>query len=249
MTQRSQLSFSALTNQQAAIALLTAAVAFLRRNNMSENSILEAFRQTKDRRNLNGRVRQYRRSVDAYEDMGVIMSTWHSLPKFLDQDNHPVPLTTNRGANSISNLVRSSRVNISAKLATELMRRSPSVGTDPSGNLIALKRVFVLPEFEVSRAALVIERYLNTLRKNSSAHRNGTTLLLERNCHVPEIDLPSIAHVLRDIKSRGSAFMDSIDGDIEARRVTKARQRAVGELGVLVFAWTRPRRTRKKIAP
>lgn len=249
MTKRSRLSFSALTNQQAAIVLLTAAVAFLRRNNISENSILEAFRQAKDLRYLNGRVRQYRQSVYAYEDMGIIMSTWHSLPRFLDRDSHPVSLTTSRGTNSISNLVRSSRVNISAKLAIELMRQSPSVGTDPSGNFVALKRVFVLPEFEVSRAALVIERYLDTLRKNSSAHRNGTTLLLERNCHVPEIDLPSIASVLRDIKSRGSAFMDSIDGDIEARRVTKVRQRAVGELGVLVFAWTRPRRTRKKIAP
>jgi hypothetical protein len=126
------------------------------------------------------------------------------------------------------------------------MRRSPSIRVDDWGKFVALKRVFVLPDFEVPRAALVIERYLDTLRRNSSAQKNGATLLLERNCHVPEIDLKRISPILRDIRERGTAFMDSVDGDIEAHRVRRPRQSGVGELGVLTFAWTRPSRSQRK---
>jgi len=167
------------------------------------------------------------------------------LPKFLDREGHPLPLTVTEGSQSIPSLVRSARVKIQATLAIELMHRSQSVQIDGNGNFVALKRVFVLPEFEVPRAALVIERYLDTLRKNSSAQRNGTTLLLERNCHVPEIELKRIAPMLRDIKGRGTAFMDSVDGDIEAHRIRSSRKRGIGELGVLVFAWTRPAKIRR----
>ena len=195
-------------------------------------------------KNSHGKVREYRRLVRAYEDMGMVMSTWFSAPRFLDRESRPLRLSAGRASKSIRSLVRSSRVKISATLAIELMRRSPSVRIDHRGNFVAVKRVFVLPDFEVPRAALVIERYLDTLRRNSSAQKNGTTLLLERNCYVPEIDLRRIAPILRDIKGRGTAFMDSVDGDIEAHRIRRSRQKGVGELGVLIFAWTRPSKSR-----
>jgi len=245
MTKNSRSSFAKLANQQGATALLAATFAFLLSNNISKKSIVDFARENNGSQKFPGRVRQYRRLVRAYEDMGMVMSTWFSLPRYLDRESHPLPLAVVRGPRSIASLVRSSRVKISPTLAVELMRRSPSVRIDARGNFVALKRVFVLPDFELPRAALVIERYLDTLRRNSSAHRNGTTLLLERNCHVPEIDLKRIAPILRDIKSRGTAFMDSVDGDIEAHRIQRSRRKGVGELGVLVFAWTRPSKIRR----
>jgi hypothetical protein len=245
MTKHSRPSFSELAKQQGAMALLTATFAFLLENDISRKLILESARQQRRRRNFDSSVREYRRLVRAYEDMGMVMSAWFSLPRFLDPDSRPLPLAVHRGPQSVPSLVRSSRVKISAALAIELMRRSPSVRIDARGNFVALERVFVLPDFEVPRAALVIERYLDTLRKNYSAQSTDTTLLLERNCHVPEIDLRKINPILRDIKGRGTAFMDSIDGDIEAHRARRSRQKEVGELGVLVFAWTRPSKTRR----
>jgi hypothetical protein len=245
MTKNLRPLLSDLANQQAAAALLAATFSFLLRNNISKKEIFDSVRRHHNSRKSPGGVRQYRRLVRAYEDMGIVMSAWFSLPKFLDQEGQPLPLTTMRGPHSVPSLVRSSHVKISASLAIELMQRSPSVRIDARGNFVALKRVFVLPEFEIPRAALVIERYFDTLRSNSSAHRNGTTLLLERNCHVPEIDLRRITPILRDIKGRGTAFMDSVDGDIEAHRVRRSRRKGVGELGVLVFAWTRPSKARR----
>ncbi len=227
------------------MALLTATFAFLLENDISKKLIMESTRQQRGRRNLDKSVREYRRLVRAYEDMGMVMSAWFSLPRFLDSESRPLPLAVDRGPQSVPSLVRSSRVKISAALAVELMRRSPSVRIDARGNFVALKRVFVLPDFEVPRAALVIARYLDTLRRNSSAQRADTTLLLERNCHVPEIDLRKINPILRDIKGRGTAFMDSVDGDIEAHRIRRSRRKGVGELGVLIFAWTRPSKSRR----
>jgi hypothetical protein len=238
-------SLSARARQEAAIALLGATIEFLRRNKISPSAVLESVRQ-RDRREISrGAVKEYLRLVRAYEDMGMIMSTWYSFPQFLDRESRPVPLTPLHGPLSVRSLVRSSRVKISVALAVELMRRSPSIRINSRGNFVAIKRVFVLPDFEVPRAALVIGRYLDTLRRNSSAQRNGTTLLLERNCHVPEIDLKRISPILRDIKERGTAFMDSVDGDIEAHRIRRPVQKGVGELGVLIFAWTRRSKSRR----
>jgi hypothetical protein len=245
MTKNLRPLFWDLANQQGAAALLAATFSFLLRNNISKKAIFDSVRQHHGSGKPDGGVRQYRRLVRAYEDMGIVMSTWFSLPKFLDRESRPLPLTATKGPHSIPSLVRSSHVKISPAFAIDLLRRSPSVRIDARGNFVALKRVFVLPEFVIPRAALVIERYFDTLRNNSSAHRNGTTLLLERNCHVPEIDLRRITPILRDIKGRGTAFMDSVDGDIEAHRVRGSRRKCVGELGVLVFAWTRPSKSRR----
>ncbi len=243
MTKHSRPSFSELAKQESATALLAATFEFLLGNNISKKLIVESARQHRGRRKSDKSVRQYRRLARAYEDMGMVMSTWFSLPRFLDPESRPLPLAAVRGRQSVPSLVRLSRVKISAGLAVELMRQSPSIRIDGRGNFVALKRVFVLPDFEVPRAALVIERYLDTLRRNSSAQRNDTTLLLERNCHVPEIDLRRINPMLRDIKGRGTAFMDSVDGDIEAHRIRRSGRKGVGELGVLIFAWTRPSKT------
>jgi hypothetical protein len=227
-----------------------AMVRFLRHNKISKKSILASVQSQDNPHKSRGSVRHYREIARAYEEMGMVMSAWFSLPKFLDSDGRPLPLSARGGPLSIANLVRSSRVRISVSLAVELMQRSPSVAMDRRGTFVALKRVFVLPDFEVPRASLVIERYLDTLRKNSSAHKNGTSLLLERNCHVPEIDIKRIRPILRDIKGRGTAFMDSVDGDIEAHRIRRVRRKGVGELGVLVFAWTRPSKSRQsKVIP
>jgi hypothetical protein len=245
MIKNSRPSLAELVIQEGATALVGATFAFLRRNNISKKLILKSVQKADG---SHGRVRHYRRLVRAYEDMGIVMSTWYSLPSFLDSDSRPLPLTTNRGVRSVANLVRLSRVRIRLTLAIELLRRSPSVRIDVHGNFVATKRVFVLPDFEVPRAALVIQRYLDTLRKNTSAQKKGTSLLLERNCHVPEIDVRRISPILRDIKERGTAFMDSVDGDIEAHRTPKSRQAVVGELGVLIFAWTRPSTPRRSKA-
>jgi hypothetical protein len=245
MSKKLQPSFSELAIQQGAAALLAATFSFLGRNNISRKVIVEAVRRHHAHRKSPRSSSQYKQLVRAYEDMGMIMSTWFSLPRFLDRSSLPLRLTAGGGSQSIRGLVRSSRVKISVTHALELLRRSPSVRMDSDGKFVALKRVFVLPDFEIPRAALVIDRYLDTLRRNSSAHRSGTALLLERNCHVPEIDLKRIAPILRDIKGRGTAFMDSVDGDIEAHRIRRYRRNGVGELGVLVFAWTRPSKSRR----
>jgi hypothetical protein len=240
MTKQLRPSFSELAKQLGAAALLAATFEFLSRNKISRQMVLEALRRHHAHQKPHGSTRQYKRLVRAYEDMGTVMSTWFSLPKFLDANGLPLRLTATRGPHSIRSLVLSSQVTVSAAQATELMRRSASVRIDARGRFIALKRVFVLPDFEVPRAALVINRYLDTLGRNSRAQKSGTTLLLERNCHAQKVDLKRISPILRDIKGRGTAFMDSVDGDIEALRTRNSRRNGVGELGVLIFAWTRP---------
>jgi hypothetical protein len=119
-------------------------------------------------------LRQYRRLVRSYEEMGMVMATWSALPRFLDQESRPAPLTLNGGRKSVAALVRASRVSMSSATAREFMRRSPSVRILASESVIAIRPEFVLPNFEIPRAALVIERYLDTLRRNSSPKRRST---------------------------------------------------------------------------
>jgi hypothetical protein len=113
------------------------------------------------------------------------------------------------------------------------------------GDFVALRREFVLPDFAVLRAALMMERYLETLHRNSALSKNKSVLLLERNCHVPEVNLKAIAPILRDIKKRGSAYIDSVNGDIEGLRRKRSRHKGSGEMSVHIFAWTRLARSAK----
>jgi hypothetical protein len=246
MTRRADFTADQLVNRQGAHVLLSATFAFLRRNRIPDESIKDFIRTHFNCRKRKGDVRRYRKQVSNYEDMGIIMSTWHSLPRFLDESGRPMPLSLKRGGCSVARLVRSSRVRLPWPLAVELMRRSPSIAMDEHGNLTALKRAFVLPGFEIPRAALVIERYLDTLGRNSSTRKNRTLLLLEKNCWVPEVDLTTIAPVLRDIKDRGSALIHSIDGEIERRRLRRPKNKGVGEMGLLIFSWTRPQNARSR---
>jgi len=170
-----------------------------------------------------------------------------SAPKFLDKEYRPVAVTVGPGPRSVSALVRAARVPISATVALELMQRSPSIGVDVVGNLVAQRREFVLPNFAVPRAALVIERYLDTLRRNSASNKKKSVLLLERNCHVPQVNLNTIAPILRDIKKRGSAYIDSVNGDLEGLRRKRSRRKGSGEMSVHILPgrnWTSRRNIR-----
>jgi hypothetical protein len=233
-----------LVREQAAKALLRATCDFLRRSKITVESMPGSRWPDSSKQKDNGDVNLYRKAMRAYENMGVLMATWFSSPRFLDNLGNPIVLTAAKGPRSITSLIRQSRVRISTDIAIELLSRSTSVKSNDDGSFVALRRVFVLPEFEIPRAALVVERYLDTLRHNALGRKRGTTLLLERSCHVPEIDLRAVSPILRDIKERGTAFMDVTDGEIESSRLRRSRSGVTGEVGVVVFAWTKSKSRR-----
>ncbi len=229
---------SEIVKRQGANALIAATMWFLDANDISKQLILNSVRQFYSPRRAD-KVRQYRTLARAYEDMGIVMSTWFSASRFLDDDCLPIPLSIKPGPRSVYSLVRAARVSISPAFAIEMMRKSQCVGVNSLGNFVARRREFVLPDFAVLRAALMIERYLDTLHRNTAPNRKRTVLLLERNCHVPEVNLRTISPILRDIKKRGSAYIESVDGDIEGLRRKRSRHKGSGEMSVHIFAWTR----------
>jgi hypothetical protein len=239
MSKNLESSFGDIVNRQGATALILAAVDFLSTHNIPRDLILRTIRQHYQPGGPRVGLHDYRKLARAYEEMGIVMSTWFADPRFLDRDSRPTPLSTRPGHRSIYSLVRAARVSISTRMAIGLLRRSPSIGVDLAGDFVARRREFVLPEFTVPRAAVVIERYLDTLHKNCSQSKKKPVLLLERNCHVPEVNLRTIAPVLRDIKKRGSAYIDSVNGDIEELRRKRSRGKDSGEMSVHIFAWTR----------
>jgi hypothetical protein len=221
-----------LLKEQAAKILVSGMRNFLRRNGIPEK-IIKASRDPHRQKN----IRRYRRFMRAWEYVGVLLGTWYSNPKFLDNLGNPIALPPR----SITRLIRASHVDLSVRDALQLMRCSPSIKTKSDGHLVPLRKVFVLPDSEVPRAAHVVERYLDTLYRNASLRKYNATLL-ERSCRASGIDLTGSAPVLRDIKERGGVFMDAIDGEIEATRSRRSKRGRVdsGELGVVVFAWVRP---------
>jgi hypothetical protein len=224
-----------LVKNEGARALLSATHDFLLANNVSKEVL-----KTPSKKSKQDHLIMYRKMTRAYRDVAILMATWFTNPKFLDKSGQPVALTAGSGPRSVGGLIRYSRVRVPRYLAIEMMLSSPSIRLNPNGTLTALRRVLVLPEFQVPRAALVVERYLDTLRRNHSGREKKTVSLLERNCFVSDIDLTRIAPTLRDIKQKGAAFMDSVDGEIESCRPRRVNRKASGELGVVVFAWTRP---------
>lgn len=235
MRKKTAIPLDAQIKEQAARALLKSVDVFLRRSGIPRKSVgpVRSPRSGKD-----NTVVHYQKSMRAYENMGVLMATWFSDPQFLDKLGNPIPLSGSTGPRSIAALICRARVRISKKVALEFLRLSPSINSS-RGSFVPLRRVFVLPEFELPRAAILVERYLDTLVRNSVGRKRGATLLLERSCYVPEVDLRAISPILRDMKERGTAFMDSTDGEIEACRLRRPHRTRSGEVGVVVFAWTK----------
>ena len=224
-------------NQQGANALLAATFEFLRRNNISKKFIQDFARTYPTQNQLGRNSRVYKELELAQESMGRIMGTWFSHPKFLDVSGRPRPLTAGKGENSIAHLVRVSGAKIQAAVAIQFMRQSPCIKFTVDGQLIALKRVFVFPKLEVPRAAFVVERYLETVLQIASDRKKDAPLLMERSCHVSEVDLANAIPMLRNLESRVTAFLDAIDGDLEGRRLRRSKRKSVGELGIHVFVW------------
>jgi hypothetical protein len=168
------------------------------------------------------------------------MATWFSDPKFLDGSGQPLPLSVGAGANSISHLIRASGAKIENALAIQLMRQSPCIKFASDGRLIALKRAFLLHNMEVPRAAFIVERYLDTVMQIALDRKKGQPLLLERSSQVSEFDLAKSIPMLRDLASRGAAFLDSVDGDLEGCRVQKSKRMNMGDLGIHIFVWKKP---------
>jgi hypothetical protein len=241
MSRGTRVPQHALVKDEGAKALLSATRDFLLANNVSRNIL-----QTPRKRSKQNNLKMYRKMTRAYRDVAVLMATWFTNPRFLDESGRPATLTAGSGPHSVAGLIRYSRVRVPKYLAIQMMVCSPSIRVNANGTLTALRRVLVLPEFEVPRAALMVERYLDTLRRNASGRGKKTALLLERNCFVSDVDLTKIAPTLRDIKEKGTAFMDAVDGEIESCRPRRANRKASGELGVVVFAWTRPDTVRKR---
>ena len=227
-------------NLQGAHALLAATFEFLRRNNVSKKAVLDFARSFPSRNHRGRSLRIYKELERAQEDMGVIMGTWFSNPKFLDAVGRPLPLSVGKGSSSIAHLVRAAGAKVPTSIAVGFMRRSPSIKVNNEGKLVALRRVLVLPKLEVLRAAFIVERYLDTVIHIAASQRQPTPILMERSCHVSEVDLSKIVPLLRDLESRGTAFLDSIDGDLEVRRLRRSKKMSVGEVGIHVFVWTRP---------
>jgi hypothetical protein len=174
--------------------------------------------------------------------MGTILGTWFSHSKFLDPSGKPLPLSVGKGPHSIARLIQVSGVEVNPSVAAEFMRQSPSFKTNSDGTVTAVRRLFIVPKLEILRAASVIERYFDTVVQITRGRKNNTPMLIERSCYVSEIDLANIAALIRDIGNRSTAFMDSIDGELEVRRIrhSKSNKVAVGELGVHVFVWMKP---------
>jgi hypothetical protein len=197
MTRTGKATLRLNLNQQGANALLAATFEFLRHNNIGTKSIVDFTRKYHSRHQRGLSLSLYKELVRTYDDMGVIMATWFSDPKFLDPLGNPLPLSQGKGSNTITQLIRCSGARVKASVAVELMRQSPSIKINKDGTVFALRRVFVLPKFEVPRAAFVVERYLDTLQKNELGRKRQTPLLLERSCYVSEVDLTTIAPMLR----------------------------------------------------
>jgi len=199
-------------------------------------------------------VSEKRRAFDLYEQamttwssMGKVMETWYSNPKFLDQSGLPVEITITRGKYTVPKLIKAAGIQISKREVLHMLRSSPSIYQTSDRSFRPASRVFIMPNAELLRAAFVVQRFLMTLGANATRHRLRKPLILERNCCVSDADLNMALPVMRDIKERATAFMDSVDWELESCRARpRSNKSKTGELGVLVFAWSSP--TKRKTA-
>ena len=236
-------------NEKAAVALVRSTLLFLRNQGFNAQNLRRVLDQASrsPRKKRRTRLDEFVEYIKAYEEMGILLSTWYTDRRFLDDSGNVLALApVSRGRRSIGALVRASGIALTVEAAMPLLRRSPSISVDARGWFVALRRAFMLEDFEIPRAALIVERFLETLRTNELGRNEQLPILLERSCYVTRVNKRKVPALLRDIRSKGVAFMDAVDGEIEAHRIAKASKVATGEMGVVTFAWIKSKRVSKK---
>ena len=234
---------------EAAQALFVALLSFLRNEGFSESGISRTFNNAKLQSQEGTRrptvTRKLRQFLRVYQDMGALFATWYSDPRFLDGDGRPLPLKVRGNRQSIKSLAAASRVHVPCSLIVKLMLLSPVIRECSDKSLVEEGRVFMLPGFELLRASLVVGRFLDTLQRNSKPSKAGLNQIFERSSYANQINQEQMARLLRDIKERGTAFLDSVDGQMEFSRAKTSREGSQGELGVFMFAWMQAPNKRK----
>ncbi len=186
--------------------------------------------------------------ITAYEDVSSLLATWYSDPDFCDSAGKPQVLSIRRGKKSLKALWARTGVEIEFESALNFLRRSSSIEIKGNLEIRARRQVLVLPNFALFRAALVIPRYLDTLRSNHGKRTNSTIRLLERQSSVPGVSDEEIAPILSAIRTEGESYLNSIDSMIEGARTKNKNAGERTQLGILTFAWTmkaKDRLTRK----
>ena len=234
--------------EQAAVALVRAVMCFLSEQGGGAQKLQYFISKAQQPHRKRGRsANDYVEFIRTYEEMGILLSTWHTNSKFLDKEGNVLALAPrSKGSRSIGGLIKASGTRLKLETAIAFLQISPSISVDSRGWLVATKRAFALETFEIPREALIVGRFLETLRTNELGRSYGGPILLERSCYVTGVDKKKVPPLLRDIRSKGVAFMDSVDGEIEAHRLVKAPKTATGEMGVVTFAWTRDAATSRK---
>lgn len=226
-----------LAQLQAGEILSHAFVKYLKDNGMSKLSILKWTNAALEDKAVTA-SEEYDFVTKTYEDVGTLLSTWFDDPNFLDQNGSPARLTIDAGPKSLARLVKASRKRIPTSTAISLMRSSPSVKVGKK-YLRAVRRVFVLKNFDFTRAAIIVPRYLSTLKSNAANRSTGRGRLLERQCSVRGASLNQVKSLLQNIRVQGATFVDSIDGQMEAMKFGNKKPALGAEIGLLVFAWVK----------
>jgi hypothetical protein len=228
-------------SKQLQLKLLGSVMEFLARAGISESAIRTAFEKglASSRRFRAPAVghAQDSRYLPNSDVSADVLRLWHRDSRYLDDsDAKPRPLCLLKGRNSVKSLVKvfnhgaNVREVLSFMKAADLIRRVSDGRYVPTaeGGTITNADPFV-----VEHLARSVIRLFGTVRRNTTAKREATSLI-ERYAYVSDLNRAESKAFAEFTKSQGLVYLQAVDDWMEQRRVRKgARHQHASPRGVL----------------
>ena len=152
-----------------------------------------------------------------------VMRIWHRDSRFLDRDANPRPLQLNRGANSLTALVRrldpsgDALKSIGVMRAVGVIRRTSDGRYIPTAESVKIDHLHPLA---IEHIAKSVVRLVSTVCRNTDPHRKAIPLI-ERYAYAPDMSREEAKAFAEFTRNQGMAYLEAVDDWLEQRRVKK----------------------------
>lgn len=188
-----------------------------------------------------------------------VMRIWHRDARFLDRDANPRPLQLNRGANSLTALIKKldpcgdAMKSVSVMRAVGVIRRTSDGRYVPTAESV---KIDYLHPLAIEHIAKSIVRLVSTVCRNTDPNRQAIPLI-ERYAYAPDMSREEASAFAEFTRNQGMVYLEAVDDWLEQRRVkrrsTLKRPTAANSVaaGVHLFAYVdeigaRPARQERK---
>jgi hypothetical protein len=214
------------------LSMLASVIDFMSRSGMVESTIRKAFEDSMA--SLDGSRSD--QLVQRREALGIgnenlsaeLLRIWHRDGRYIDRDAKPRPLALAKGRNNLRATIRRIGPDADAAAILREMKAARLIRRTSSGRYLPTSESAIVSQLHpmaIDHIAKLVIRLVSTVSRNVDPAERSLSLI-ERHAYAPNLSWTERKAFAEFTRSRGMAFLESVDDWLEQRRVGRTARDA-----------------------